>query len=299
MTSGAVGAWREIRRENGRGLARRSTLARVWANPAGAVGLVITVVLALVAILAPYLALYDPIRQVAGTELRPPSAQHPFGTDELGRDVLSRIIYGSRVSLMVGLMAVALGSLVGVTTGLAAGYFGGWVDDLMMRLYDSLLAFPAILLGIAVAAVMGPGAVNAAIALAIISVPQFARITRSCVLIERGKDYVIAARALGAKDERIIVRHILPNIFAPVLIQLTLAMAYAVLLEAGLSFLGLGAQPPEPSWGSMLSASRTYLRQAPWYGVFPGIAISLLLLGLNFLTDGVRDALDPGQIHQA
>ena len=299
MTSGALDAGGAIQRADARGPARRGALGRVWASPVGAVGLVVTIVLALVAILAPYLAPYDPIWQIPGTELRPPSAQHPCGTDELGRDVLSRIIYGSRVSLMVGLMAVTLGSLVGVMTGLAAGYFGGWVDDLVMRLYDSLLAFPAILLGIAVASVMGPGAVNAAIALAIVSVPQFARITRACVLCEREKEYVVAARALGAKDERILGRHILPNIFAPVLMQLTLAMAYAVLLEAGLSFLGLGAQPPEPSWGSMLSASRTYLRQAPWYGVFPGVAISLLLLGLNFLADGVRDALDPGRVHQA
>lgn len=277
--------------------ASTAMVLRIVRHPLGAVGLVITCAVMLLALLAPQLAPYDPIHQFYGQELRPPSAQHLLGTDEFGRDILSRIIYGARVSLMVGLVAVLLGGLVGVTTGLLAGYGGGWVDALIMRLYDGLLAFPAILLGIAVATVLGPGAINAAIALAIVSVPQFARIARASMLTEKGKDYVAAARALGAADSRIVFTHVLPNSISPLIVQLTLAMAYAVLLEASLSFLGLGAQPPEPSWGSMLSASHHYLRQAPWYGVFPGIVLSLLLLGLNFLSDGVRDALNPRLIN--
>ena len=273
--------------------ARPGALSRIWTHPAGRIGILITILLILVAAGSPLLAPQNPIHQVPGRELRPPSELNWLGTDELGRDILSRIIWGSRVSLIVGLLAVALGSTVGVLSGLIAGYLGGWVDAVIMRLTDSLLAFPAILLGIAVATVLGPGATNAAIALAIVSVPQFARIARACVLTERGKDYVLAALALGARDSRVLAVHILPNGLAPLLIQLSLAMAYAVLLEAGLSFLGLGAQPPEPSWGQMLSTARNYLRQAPWYGVFPGVALTILLFGLNFLADGVRDALDP------
>jgi peptide/nickel transport system permease protein len=206
-------------------------------------------------------------------------------------------VYGSRISLFVGVLAVVIGSVVGVSSGLAAGYRGGWLDAAIMRVWDTLLAFPAILLGIAVAAILGPGVTNAAIALAIISIPQFSRITRASVLGEKQKDYVQAARCIGVGDVKIALRHIFPNTVSPLLVQLSLAMAYAVLLEAGLSFLGLGTQPPEPSWGSMLNTSRAYLRQAPWYAVFPGIALSILLLGLNFLSDALRDALDPRLSH--
>ncbi len=273
----------------------RAAARRVWRSPLGAIGVVVVAVVVFVALLAPVLAPFDPYLQHAGRELATPSRQHLLGADELGRDILSRLIYGARISLLVGIVSVALGVGVGMTAGSVAGYMGGWAESAIMRFADAVLAFPAILLGIAVAVVLGPGVVNAAIAVGIVSIPQFARISRASVLVEKEKEYVQAARAEGLGDLAIIFRHVLPNMLAPLLIQTTLAMAYAVLLEAGLSFLGLGAQPPEPSWGSMLSFSRSYLRQAPWYGVFPGVALSLLLLGLNFLSDAVRDALDPRQ----
>jgi peptide/nickel transport system permease protein len=270
-------------------------MRRVWRSPLGAIGVIVVGLVSAVAILAPFLAPCDPYVQFAGQELAGPLTRHLLGADELGRDILSRLIYGTRISLLVGIVSVALGVGIGMTAGLLAGYLGGWVESTVMRISDALLAFPAILLGIAVAVVLGPGIINAAIAVGIISIPQFARISRASVLVEKEKEYVQAARAGGLGDLAIVFRHVLPNTMAPLLIQMTLAMAYAVLLEAGLSFLGLGAQPPEPSWGSMLNTSRNYLRQAPLYGIFPGVALSLFLLGLNFLSDAVRDALDPRQ----
>lgn len=273
----------------------RGALRRVWRNPFGVIGMSVLGLMVVVAVFAPVLAPYSPYAQHAGLELEHPNLRFPFGTDELGRDILSRLMYGARISLLVGLVSVALGVGIGVTTGLVAGFWGSWIESLIMRLWDAVLAFPAILLGIAVASVLGPGVVNAAIAVGIISMPQFARISRASMLSEKQKDYIIAARSVGVTNVRIVFSHVLPNIMAPLLIQTTLAMAYAILLEAGLGFLGLGAQPPEPSWGSILNSSRSYIRQNPWYGIFPGIALSILLLGLNFLADAVRDALDPRQ----
>lgn len=273
----------------------RGALRHVWRNPFGVIGMSVVGLMIVVAVLAPVLAPYDPYAQQAGHELEHPNLRYPLGTDELGRDTLSRLIFGARISLLVGLVSVALGVGIGVTTGLVAGFWGSWIESLIMRLWDAVLAFPAILLGIAVAAVLGPGVVNAAIAVGIISMPQFARISRASMLSEKQKDYIIAARSVGVSNLRIVFSHVLPNIMAPLLIQTTLAMAYAILLEAGLGFLGLGAQPPEPSWGSILNSSRNYIRQNPWYGIFPGLALSILLLGLNFLADAVRDALDPRQ----
>lgn len=269
------------------------TLHRLVRRPAGAFGLGAVALLGFIAIAAPLLAPYDPLAQEAGVELAAPSLAHPFGTDEFGRDLLSRVIYGTRVSLLVGVIAVAIGSLVGVTSGLAAGYMGGWLDAVTMRLWDVLMAFPAILIGIAIAAMLGPGITNAAIALSIVSIPQFSRITRAAVLAEKEREYVQAARGIGVRNLGIACRHILPNTVSPFLVQLSLAMGSAVLLEAGLSFLGLGAQPPSPSWGGMLNASRLYMRTAVWYAIFPGLALSMLLLGLTFLSDALRDALDP------
>lgn len=274
-------------------------LMRTLRNPMGAFGIVLLVLLIVVALAAPLIAPYNPIAQNRGDELTPPGGKYVLGTDEFGRDILSRIIFGTRVSLLVGVVAVVVGAGVGIPTGLLAGFFGGWVDAAIMRTWDAVLAFPGILTGIAVVAVLGPSSVNAALALAIVNVPEFSRLTRACVLRERERDYVLAARCLGGRDGRLIVRHLLPNCLAPIFVQLSLAMGFAVLLEAALSFLGLGTQPPAASWGAMLNDSRTYLRQAPWYGVFPGVALAVLLIGLNYLSDALRLALDPRRINTA
>jgi ABC-type dipeptide/oligopeptide/nickel transport system permease subunit len=268
-------------------------LARTVRNPIGMFGVGVLTLLVICALGAPVLSPYDPLQQHAGAELRPPSSQFPLGTDNLGRDLLSRIIFGSRASLLVGVVAVALGAGIGIATGLAAGYFGGAVDTVIMRFYDALLSFPAILLGIAVVSVLGTGMLSVAYALAIASLPTFARLMRSRVLAERERDYVLAARCCGAPDRRIMWLHVLPTAVAPLLIQISLAMGFSVLAESALSFLGLGTQPPDPSWGSMLNESRAYLRSSPWFGIFPGMALATLLLGLNFLADALRDALDP------
>ena len=277
----------------------KMSFSRLVRNPLGLFGLSMTVFLILVALAAPYIAPYDPLMVRSGFELRPPDGLGgPFvlGTDQFGRDLFSRIIWGTRISLMVGLVAVILGALVGVTTGLIGAYVGGLAEAVMSRIWDTILAFPAILLGVAVAAALGPGVVNAAVAVALINMPIFYRITRASVFVEKEKEYITAARTLGASDTRIIFRGVMPNTISPLLGQGTVAMAQAVLLEAGLSFLGLGAQPPEPSWGSMLNESRQYLRQAAYFGVFPGIALTMLLAGLNTLSDALRDVLDPRQI---
>jgi peptide/nickel transport system permease protein len=263
----------------------------------GAAGLGLLGLLVLAAVAAPVLAPFDPVAQHAGQELRPPAAPYWLGTDEYGRDILSRIIYGSRASLLVGVVAVLVGAGIGMPTGLVAGYFGGWLDTVIMRFWDGLLAFPGVLMGIAVIAVLGPGPLNASLALALVSMPQFSRLTRACVLVERPKEYLQAARCIGVGAGGILVRHILPNCVGPILVQLSLSMGFAILLEAGLSFLGMGTQPPQPSWGAMLDDSRAYLTRAPWYGVFPGIALAALLVGLTYLSDALREALDPRRIN--
>jgi|HigsolmetaAR202D_1030399.scaffolds.fasta_scaffold03098_9 ABC-type dipeptide/oligopeptide/nickel transport systems, permease components len=271
----------------------RLTLRRLLRSPSGQIGLVCFAIVFCAGLFAPILAPYDPIEQFIGSELQPPSGQYWLGTDELGRDLLSRILYGARLALLVGVVAVGAGSLIGVSLGMLAGYLGGWFESVTMRLWDTLLAFPGVLIAIAISAMLGPGVFNVGLAVAIISLPGYARLARAGVLAEREKEYVLAARSLGVPVPTIIFRHILPNILPPILTQVALGMASAVFLEAGLSFLGLGAQPPEPSWGGMLADSRTYMRQAAWYGIAPGLAITLFLMGLNFLADGLRDALDP------
>lgn len=272
------------------------SLRRLLRNPSGRIGLAIIAVFVVLAITAPLLAPYDPVEQFQGAQLKPPGAQFWLGSDELGRDILSRLLYGSRISLAVGLISVAIGFGVGATAGLLGGYLGGWVDGVLNRLWDCLLAFPAVLLGIAIVLVIGPGAVNAAVAVGVFNIPVFARLARACALTEKERDYVLAERALGATNGRVVFQHILPNVLSPLLVQIMVAMAFAILLESTLSFLGLGTQPPDPSWGSMLSTSRQFLRTAWWYGVFPGAALSILLVGLNYLSEAVRDALDPRQI---
>lgn len=270
----------------------------VMRNPQGRVGVIIVSVFVLIALSAPVIAPYSPIRIFRGRALLPPSSRHLLGTDELGRDILSRVIHGTRVAFGVGLTAVGLASMVGVLSGLIAGYAGGALDSLIMRSWDVVMAFPPILLAVGVVAMLGPGALQAAVALAVINFPRFARLARGTTLSEREKDYVLAARSVGATRSRILFRHILPNLLSTLSVQFALALIWAVLLEATLSFLGLGAQPPYPSWGSMLRNSRAYLRQAPWYAIFPGMAITMLLLGLNLLSDAVRDAFDPTRIRQ-
>jgi peptide/nickel transport system permease protein len=286
-TSEARGSW--VRRQH----PSVQVVLRISRNPMGAFGLFIVVVMALAAVFAPLIAPYSPITQHPGLELQPPSAQFWLGSDDLGRDLFSRILFGARVSFIVGIVATALGAGVGISTGLLGGYLGGWVDSVIMRCYDALLAFPGIIIGIAVISILGPSTLNVAYALAIGGMPFFARLMRSSVLSERERDYVYAARCIGARDFRIMFLHVLPNTLAPLLVQLSLAMGFAVLAEAGLSFLGLGTQPPEPSWGTMLNDSRAYLREAPWFGLWPGVALTILLVALNYLSDALRDALDP------
>ena len=266
---------------------------RLLRNFAFTSGLVLTVALVTIAILAPLLSPFDPNIQDTSRRLEAPSHQHPLGLDDLGRDVLSRILWGARVSLRVGFSVVILASLIGITLGAISGYFGGWMDTLIMRITDILLAFPGILLAIALVAVLGPSLNNVILALATIGWVGYARLVRGQVLKVREMEYVTAAKALGAKSPRVIIRHVLPNVINPVIVMATLGLAGAILSEAALSFLGLGVQPPTPSWGAMLTAGRRYLGEADHLAIFPGAAIMLAVMGLNFLGDGMIDALDP------
>ncbi len=257
------------------------------------VGLVIVVVAMLAAAVGPVLSPYDPASQELSRRLERPSVSHPFGLDELGRDILSRLLSGARISLLVGLAVVSVSSLVGMLLGSIAGYFGGVVDDVISRAVDVLMAFPGILLAIALVAVLGPSLTNVVIALCVIGWVGYARLVRSQALRAREFEFVQAARALGAGSPRIVLRHILPTALPAVVVQATLGMAGAIIAEASLSFLGLGVQPPTPSWGTMLDAGRSHLFDAPHLTIFPGLAIALLVLGFNFLGDGLRDRVDP------
>jgi len=266
---------------------------RLLRNFAFTFGLILTIALVIVAIAAPLFAPYDPDLQETSRRLEAPSKHHPLGLDDLGRDVLSRIVWGARVSLRVGFSVVIIASLIGVTLGAISGYFGGIIDTLIMRLTDILLAFPGILLAIALVAVLGPSLNNVILALATIGWVGYARLVRGQVLKVREMEYVTAAKALGAKSPRVIIRHVLPNVINPVIVMATLGLAGAILSEAALSFLGLGVQPPTPSWGAMLTAGRRYLGLANHLAIFPGAAIMAAVMGLNFLGDGLIDALDP------
>jgi peptide/nickel transport system permease protein len=271
-----------------------SPAARRFRRHRGAVaGAAIALAFAAVALLAPWLAPYDPVAVQLAANLRPPSWTHPFGTDSLGRDVLSQTIYGARVSLTIGFVSVALALLGGVPIGALAGYTGGWADRLTMRLVDVLVSFPTLLLAIIVITIFGPGLFHAMIAIGIAQVPLYARLTRSAVLKVKALDYVAAARASGAPAARILWRHVFPNCLSPLIVQSTLFFATAILSAAYLGFLGLGAQPPTPEWGTMLSKARDFLRVAPHVSIFPGLTIMVTVLGLNLLGDGLRDVLDP------
>ena len=245
------------------------------------------------ALFAPQVAPHDPYALDVGVMLQGPSPDHPLGTDELGRDILSRTVYAARISMQVALIAVAVGLVGGTVIGVMAAYFGGWVDLVLMRLMELLFSFPAILLAVILMASLGTSALNAMIAIGIIFVPGFARLARASTNTVLRQSYIDAARCLGMGDLRIMGREILPNILAPSLVEAAVAFAYAVLLESALSFLGLGAQPPEPSWGNMLSTGRGFMEQAPWLGIVPGLAMFLCVLGFNLLGDGLRDLLDP------
>jgi len=268
-------------------------MKRLLRNFAFTSGAILTIALILVALAAPLISPFDPNSQDTFRRLEPPSKEHPLGLDDLGRDVLSRILFGARVSLRVGFSVVILASVIGITLGAMAGYFGGTVDTIVMRITDILLAFPGILLAIALVAVLGPSLNNVILALATIGWVGYARLVRGQVLKVREMEFVTAAKALGARSPRVIVRHVLPNVINPVIVMATLGLAGAILAEAALSFLGLGVQPPTPSWGAMLTAGRRYLGLANHLAIYPGIAIMLAVMGLNFLGDGLIDALDP------
>lgn len=274
-------------------MAKRTLTKTLLGNFALSAGALLTIAVIVMALAAPLLAPYDPSVQDTSRRLEGPSQEHLLGLDDLGRDVLSRILYGSRVSLRVGFSVVILASLIGVSLGAIAGYFGGWADTIIMRLSDILLAFPGILLAIAFVAVLGPSLNNVIIALSVIGWVGYARLVRGQVLKVREIEFVTAAKALGARSHRVIIFHLLPNVINPVIVMATLGLAGAILSEAALSFLGLGVQPPTPSWGAMLSSGRRYLGLANHLAIFPGIAIMIAVMGLNFLGDGLIDALDP------
>ena len=271
----------------------RDAFRRLRRHRLGMFGATIIVIVIFVAIFGPYLTPYDPNAIDMSNRFSGPTLAHPMGTDDFGRDTLSRIIYGARVSLQVGIIAVGIAATTGTLLGLTAGYAGRVVDEVIMRAMDVLFAFPAILLAIAILAALGRGVTNAMIAIGIVYIPIFARIARGAVLAVRGEEFVESARAIGARDTRILFRHIFPNSLAPLIVEVTLSLAFAILAEAALSFFGLGTQPPDPSWGRMLSEGRAYFRQSVWMGIFPGLAIMLTVMGFNFLGDGLRDALDP------
>jgi len=262
------------------------------------VGASIVALLCLAALAAPLLSPWPPDAQNMSNALQPPSLEHPFGTDEFGRDILSRILYGGRVTLLASTLAVVLAALVGCTTGLTAGYFGGPYDAIVGRLVDILFAFPVILLGIAIVAIMKPGVPAVIVAIAVASLPNFARVSRAAIVPEKEREYVLAAHVVGASTTYLITRTLLPNLIGPLLVLISLGFAYAVLYEASLSFLGLGAQAPTPEWGVMLSTARDFLFQAPWYAFFPGLAIVVLVFSLNLVGDGLRDAIDPYRIRR-
>ncbi len=278
---------------------KRSQWVEVWRrlkrNKMAIVGLVILVALFLLAIFADVIADYDNvvIKQNLAHRLQGPSAAHWLGTDEFGRDIFARLVHGTRVSLKVGIVAVGISIVIGGILGAIAGYYGGKLDNIIMRIMDIFLAVPSILLAIAIVSALGPSIINLMLAISISSVPSYARIVRASVLSIRDQEFIEAAKAIGASNTRIIFRHIIPNSLAPVIVQATLGVASAILSTAGLSFIGLGIQPPAPEWGSMLSGGRQYLRYAWWVTTFPGVAIMITILSLNLLGDGLRDALDP------
>jgi peptide/nickel transport system permease protein len=266
---------------------------RLSKNKAAVVGGFLILLFIVVSIVGPFLTTKDPTEVMVLNKLQPPSAEFWFGTDNFGRDIFTRIIHGMSLTLKVGFLSVAIGGSIGVIFGIVSGYYGGKIDTIIMRVMDVLLAFPGILLALAIVSVLGGSLQNVIIAVAVFSVPAFARIVRSSTLSVRQLEYIDAVKALGASDFRIIFKHILPNVVSPIIVQATLRIATAVLTASGLSFLGLGAQPPEPEWGAMLNDGRTYMKTAPHLMLFPGMMIAIVVLAFNIFGDGLRDALDP------
>lgn len=257
------------------------------------IGLFLLLFFILIAIFAPVLTTHNYKEQNLLNRLQAPSSEHWFGTDDLGRDLFTRVIYGSRISLKVGFFSVVGSIVIGTLLGILAGYYGRWIDMVISRLFDILLAFPSILLAIAIVAVLGPSLQNALYAIAIVNIPSFGRLVRAKVLSLKSEEFITAARAIGMRNSRILVSHILPNSLAPIIVQGTLGIATAIIEAAALGFLGMGAQPPEPEWGKMLSDSRQFIQTAPWTVVFPGLSIMLTVLAFNLMGDGLRDVLDP------
>jgi peptide/nickel transport system permease protein len=272
---------------------QRTLLHLLWRNPTAASGLAIIVLYVLVALTASWLAPYSPTFMDSARALEGPSWAHPLGTDQFGRDTLSRLLFGARSTLAVAAGAVIMAVLIGIPVGAIAGFYRGWPESILMRLMDILLSFPALLLALAVIAVLGQLTVNVVIAIGLVYIPQFARIARAAVLSLRDIEFVEAGRALGLSSPKLLLRHVMPNIVPPLIVQASLSLSLAVLYESALSFLGMGTQPPTPSWGLMLSSARGFMELAPWMAVAPGFAIMLLVLGLNLLGDGLRDILDP------
>jgi peptide/nickel transport system permease protein len=268
-------------------------LRRLLLHRLSFVGLILVALLVILSLLAPWLAPHDPIKISIAERILPPSMKHLFGTDQFGRDVFSRVLYGTRISLQVGLFSVILGGLIGIVIGSIGGYLGGWIDSIIVLIMDTLISFPATLLGIAFMAVIGPNIENTILALTIIGIPRYGRVVRVAALSIREKEYIEAARAAGSGQIKIMLLHVLPGAMAPLIVVTTIGIANAVLIEAALSFLGLGVSPPAPSWGNILADGRNFLTQAPWLTIFPGLAISLTVLGFNTLGDGLRDVLDP------
>lgn len=276
---------------------RQSQLSRIFKqwrrNRRAVVGAFILMFIIIMAIFAPFVTNHEPQKQNMRNRLQPPSSEHIFGTDQFGRDMYSRVVYGARLSLRVGFLSIGMALLAGCTLGLVAGYYGGVLDNVVMRLVDVLMALPGFLLALSIVAALGPGIENVVLAIGVSYIPSFARMMRSAVLSTRGLDYVDAARALGGKDLRIILSHVLPNSLSPIIVLTTLSMAGAILSAAGLSFLGMGAQPPTPEWGSMIASSRPFIRVSHWAVTIPGLAIFITVMCLNLVGDGLRDALDP------
>lgn len=276
--------------KNSRWLSFMKRLAR---NKAAIAGALVVLIFFILAIFAPLLAPYDPTHIEMSKKLQPPSSEHWLGTDDKGRDILSRLLFGARISLTVGMLSTLLGAIVGVVMGIVAGYYGKWIDSLIMRICDVLLAFPGILLALAIVSILGPSTTNVIIAVAFFAIPTFARIVRGSTLSVKKLEYVDAIRAMGSSDMRIIFKHILPNITSPIIVQATLYIASAIITASALSFLGLGTQPPTPEWGTMLAQGRAFIAQAPHLTLFPGLVILLVVVGFNLFGDGLRDALDP------